>query len=519
MAKSIRMDATTTAEVLAQSTENSRVFALRTAMGTGTQTVSVKDASAVEKLTGTFAGTALTTTGNSFLPQTALSSVSGAGGTVGVDWTCSLTNAGGRWIEGEFGAGEVFSASGVLSSSGTTSLKISLASATQTPVPPAPETTVVLSTALAIPADFVGMHSTRHPADNETYDGVTPSSFPSFGFGWIRSHNYIGSHWIEIHTAPGVYNWTKLDEWVNAYHAQGKKILYNLYATPEHLQWPGLGSYPTGYPSWPGANSMPSDMAQVTAFITALVNRYNTGGVKKIHAIEVWNEPDPGGQDFYALGIAFGFWHGSTTGNTTGAKSQRLDDLALLHKTVYQAVKAADATVTVLGPGWIAGGEARNPSLMSAYFGRSISTGGTPLDYTDVFAHHPYMVASDALNASAIYTICKGYNDAQLSVATKPVWGTESGHIGDQGALTVAQHALAIRRRGILCAALNTGALFYYGYEITQDGIGNPSQNAAPAQALNDIHTQVAGKTMTRCSILNDGTVWAAFSDGSTYRA
>lgn len=59
-------------------------------------------------------------------------------------------------------------------------------------------------------------------------------------------------------------------------------------------------------------------------------------------------------------------------------------------------------------------------------------------------------------------------------------------------------------------------ALFWYAYEDSEY-LGNPYQNSATSTALNDVHTRVVGKIMTRCSILNDGTVWATFSDGSSW--
>jgi hypothetical protein len=93
--------------VSAATTRAARQAAIVTRQGTGTQTVTIRDGDGVAKLTGTFAGTALASSG-ALLPRTALASVSGAGGTPTSAWTVEIANASGDKLTGGWGSSAVW---------------------------------------------------------------------------------------------------------------------------------------------------------------------------------------------------------------------------------------------------------------------------------------------------------------------------------------------------------------------------------------------------------------------------
>lgn len=392
-----------------------------------------------------------------------------------------------------------------------------------TPTPPAAETTVVRSTNFTIPAEFVGIHCSTVPSDVRGYHSWGSATPPAFPYGIRRSHDYEGVFWADIHsTSAGqqVYNWTYLDALVDHTRSKGAELLYTVMCTPAHLA--SVPGYPSPYPNFSGSTSMPNDLTLTANFITALVQRYNSGGVRKIKALEIWNEPEVDGTNYYPLTGTKSYWIGSVTGNTAGDKSQRLADLALLHKTIAVAARAVDPGILIVAPGWCPGGAAETSSNWTSYFSRSITGGGTPLDYTDIFACHPYNNGTYGTTASNLNTLLATYNSCRNAVTSaKPLWGTEAG-TENTGSFTVSTYATTIRRKAMLAAGNGLANVCWYSYEDDdrQPGLylGNPFRNSLTSTALSDLTAKMTGRVMSRCSILNDGTVWAAFTDGTTFR-
>ena len=98
----------------------------------------------------------------------------------------------------------------------------------------------------------------------------------------------IGAAWKDIHVAPDVFVWDRLDEVMAKIEATGiKHILYVIAATPA---WAARDPQAPHYAPWlgPGSNSLPGDPNNSwKPFVYALSERYKG----RIHAYEVWNEP------------------------------------------------------------------------------------------------------------------------------------------------------------------------------------------------------------------------------------
>jgi hypothetical protein len=98
----------------------------------------------------------------------------------------------------------------------------------------------------------------------------------------------MGVAWKDVNPAPGVFDWSVLDQRVAQAEAAGAKAMYVLGLTP---QWaaanPGAGD-----PRWGlGTASKPRDLATWQAYVRAVAERYNgQNGFGKISAFETWNE-------------------------------------------------------------------------------------------------------------------------------------------------------------------------------------------------------------------------------------
>ena len=342
---------------------------------------------------------------------------------------------------------------------------------------------------VAVPAGFVGMHSHYWPGT---------SSPPTYGYGTMRSHNYfaderdLGVLWYAINTADEVYDWTKLDRWVDTHHAAGKRLIYTLYGTPEWCSSnPGLKD---AYHQR-GGDSKPNDLACVRKFVDALLRRYNGQGVRKIALLEIWNEPNFEG---------YTYWRDSAA------------DLAALGRTVYQTAKAVDPGIKVLWPAfveWYAAPVIWKDNV--EYGNASDGAGGTGKQWADGFAFHfyGYNTGMDDLmdnQESVLKTL------AALGKSDWETWNTEMG-FGDGWGETQSPEAkaLMIRRWLALCAAYGNRVAALYSHD--SGNLGNPAQDPVTAAAIDEAHRKLAGKTIREAGVLQDGRVWIVFGDNSTW--
>lgn len=98
----------------------------------------------------------------------------------------------------------------------------------------------------------------------------------------------MGVAWKDVNPAPGVFDWSVLDQRVAQAEGAGAKAMYVLGLTPE---W-AAANPEAGDPRWGlGTASKPKDMATWQAYVRAVAERYNgANGVGKISAFETWNE-------------------------------------------------------------------------------------------------------------------------------------------------------------------------------------------------------------------------------------
>ncbi|MBN1402759.1 MAG: cellulase family glycosylhydrolase, partial [Anaerolineae bacterium] len=132
------------------------------------------------------------------------------------------------------------------------------------------------------------------------------------GFGWVK----VNFGWRDIEGGgKGVYDWSRTDKIIEMTSAEGMKVLVRIDHQP---QWAG-GGFPV--------NGPPDNMQHLADFFSALAGRYRG----KIHAYEVWNEPNLARE-----------WGGQVPDPTGYVQ---------MLKTCYGAIKAADPNAIVVSAG------------------------------------------------------------------------------------------------------------------------------------------------------------------------
>ncbi|MEH3154284.1 MAG: beta-galactosidase [Gordonia paraffinivorans] len=202
--------------------------------------------------------------------------------------------------------------------------------------------------------------------------------------------------WSTIETAPGQFDWTAIDNMVNAAAARGMGVLGVVNTTPTWAR----GTYTNVY-------APPDNPATFGSFMGALAARYSG----KVSAYEVWNEPN----------AAFAYQPGPDPAGYT----------ALL-KAAYTAIKSADPQAQVIGAVVGATVTWGSLTLNPVDFVKQMYAAGAG-GYFDALSYHPYQwtlpfsqggtVPNSPLEqANAIYALMQANGDA-----AKKIWSTEYG--------------------------------------------------------------------------------------------
>lgn len=202
--------------------------------------------------------------------------------------------------------------------------------------------------------------------------------------------------WKDVNPAPGVFNWTVLDQRVAQSEASGAVPMLVLGLTP---QWAAADPN-AGDPRWGlGTASPPADFNTFRAFVDAVVSRY--GG--RIGAYEVWNEAN-----------LTTFWTGTP------------DQMAEMTKIANDTIKAKNPRATITS----ASVTTRLRSPMARFvtpYARGLKARGLPFD---AWAIHTYPAGdkgpdqrkSDIQNWQQVVSAAVGAGDPALD---KQVWDTE----------------------------------------------------------------------------------------------
>jgi len=185
------------------------------------------------------------------------------------------------------------------------------------------------------------------------------------GFGGIRLW-YSGVSWDVMNPAPGQYDWSMFDAWLNAAQTNGVDVEYTFGRVP---QWaatnPNLPTCTGGGGGGPGKCSPPNDInpdgtgtdKHWTDFVTAIATR----SAGRVHYWEMWNE-------------------GGNPARWAGTAAQ----LVRMVKDARSIILTIDPTAVILSP---SGGIRSQIEL--DWWNRFLAAGGGT--YVDAIAIHSYL--------------------------------------------------------------------------------------------------------------------------------
>ena len=317
--------------------------------------------------------------------------------------------------------------------------------------------------------------------------GIAGNAFPweanwqSFGTlldantaGWAR----VELRWEQIEPGPSNWQWGGTDSLVNAYAAHGFQML-------------GLLDYSVAWASGgTGSGAVfgpPTDLDAWESYVRATATRYHD----RVHAWEIWNEPD----------VAM-FWNGRDGGDPATY-------LTLLERA-YRAIKSVDPSAVVMNGGLT--GTARGASFLNAL----LDLGGG--QYLDAVAFHAYL-PNDGLDNDAFRTAVWPLVSQARQRAGKPMWITEFGWSSGPGGVAAAGSEAAqandlARELPMLFDLGDVAHVFVFQFKDPNDapnsfGITRPDGSAKPADtAVSTIAAQLQGLSFERHVDLGVGGVW-----------
>ncbi|HEY3528275.1 MAG TPA: hypothetical protein VGK78_03930 [Nocardioides sp.] len=321
--------------------------------------------------------------------------------------------------------------------------------------------------------DTVYRHHSVHV--RRSFFGLHDGSMQAYGhlpFGSIRLWDAHVS-WADIETAPGVYDWSRLDQLVTAAQNHHVQVTLVLAMTP---------SFYAASQSQP-----PSDPEAYARFVRAVMTRYrNFNGRRGIAAYQVWNEPN----------ISY-FW--------TGTPAQ----MAQLTAVVDHVRDEVDPRATVVAPSFAV--RLRYQRVwMSAYQHQDTADGLPVWRHYDVNAlslyPRPQYGRYDGGPEDAMRLLGKArrvLNRAGVP-GDKKIWATEinygvtGGGLADASAQPISQRRQVanVLRTYLLGAANGLSHIFWYRYDWGRIAGGGTLGNTLLTDPDDFARVQDAGRAL-----------------------
>ena len=348
---------------------------------------------------------------------------------------------------------------------------------------------VPLAAQTQVPRKYFGM---------QMHSGViTRQPWPVVSFGTMRLWD-AGVQWHDINTAPGVYDWTKLDLWLADAKAHDADVLYAFARTP---QWASSNPYDPSCGEGPGLCDPPNDLnADGTGsdqhwqdFVTAIVTHSKNSSNAHIQYWELWNEA------YNPLS-----WSGT------------IPQMIRMSRDATRIIKSIDPTAVILSPSVdIEGSKGRN--WLTSY----LAAGGG--QYFDRVAFHGYVqkagmgypVPENILDyISMTRTILNAYGQGGKGLwDTEASWGKPS--LSDFTDLDLQAAFLA--RFYFVHRAAGVRRFLWYQWNQNTTGAGtlwipDPNVPSAPGTVLKpgvayaQVYDWMVGANLNGCS--SSGTIW-----------
>jgi len=335
---------------------------------------------------------------------------------------------------------------------------------------------------------FFGMHDSAS------------DTWPRTTVGALRLWD-AGVSWRQIETAPGVYDFTRLDNLVTVARAHHAEITLTLGQTPTFWKTgtvrPGCNTAPKNslcsrYGA--GASSMPN-LTAFANYVRAVALRY----AGRIQALQVWNE-----------GNVPGYWAGSPS---------QLAHLTYTAKSVVHSVNVQlKAHTKLVAPSFVA---RSNTGYTNSYF--KAKPGGKKVSsYVDVVAFSLY--PKSTLGPEDSMTLLKSVK-AMLAKhkVKKPIWNTEinyglaAGGTGQRPAkLASKKQAAFVVRTYLLNANAHVGRVFWYAWNLrtlgnTMLSSGGSDTPTRAGKAYGLTQSWMAGSRLKSCITVKSGAAKGAY--------
>jgi hypothetical protein len=255
-------------------------------------------------------------------------------------------------------------------------------------------------------------------------------------------------NWNEINTAPGIYDWSRFDDWMSVAQSHNAEILYTIYATPS---WASSGGINSPNPdllctvilnSGPGICDPPDDLnsdgtgtdQHFKDFLNALMAHVGPG---KIKYFEIWNEPNIRAE-----------WNGSNL------------QLARLAQEASAIIKSVDPNAQISGPAPV--------SETANYFDTLLSNTNIA-QYMDVVGFHGYPNATGM--PEDLIPMIQDYQAkmAAHGLQNKPLFDTE-GSWGEKQVCPGSCQQYFTARWYLIQMSMGVSKVYWFAWDFNNTG-------------------------------------------------
>lgn len=249
----------------------------------------------------------------------------------------------------------------------------------------------------------------------------------------------IGVTWRDIHTAPGRFDFDRMDHLLQVAEDSGTtSLLYVLGSTP---QWAAADPALDGYAPWigPGSNSAPASVEPWDEYVSAMVRRY----AHRIRFWQVWNEPQ--------LKWFWGY--------------RRYGRLAQLTRRAYRIIKAHDPGLRVVSapvlPRPASGGMVRGGAYL-----RSLAAWQWPVD-----VHSAHIYPETNYGPPRWGELARSWRStlADLQAPRLPLWVTETNYNLGAGPLPPATCAERVAATDRIATRQGIARVYWYAHGSHSD--------------------------------------------------
>lgn len=325
---------------------------------------------------------------------------------------------------------------------------------------------------------------------------ITPQSFaihsyqgaPGVRAGAIRLN--CSPLWKTMNPAPGVYDWTELDRFLDQVEGWGyTDIVFSICATPDWAVIPGMANDPQSY--FGPKSAQPPRLSAWRTFLRALV----THAKGRITAYQVWNE--------FTSRLR---WKGTTA------------QMAAMTEVMYDVVDAIDPAAKVVSASTQLTYDKYMTGVYAPYL-KELAKRGWPVDAITV---HGY--AGDLSTESLPQAILKRQaflrTAAQGMIAAKAprrveLWDTETNFLGKT--LSVSQQQAVLARTFLDSWRMGVDRTYWYIWTYEDyDWVGVQLTSAsATVGTYNRLVDWTTGARITGCTEVR-GLVTCSFARGTS---